>query len=136
MAEQQQQNQDQFDEQGQTAGTQNTFMPQQGQIEQTGQVDRQRDMGSGMNAGTDVGASQSGVIGTDQFSGAGAAGSTQNVGPGSDTHSGTGFGTGVGTGQFRGGDAGTTVGQGNETEANAVNTDNDASMKNSSSQQQ
>lgn len=121
MAEQQQQSQDRSDAQEQTAGTQNTFMPRQGQVGQTGQVDRQRDMGSGMNAGTDVGASQSGVIGTDQFSGAGAAGSTQNVGPGSDTHSGTGFGTGVGTGQFRGGDAGTTVGQGSESEATIGN---------------
>ena len=123
MAEQaqNQQNQGQTDAQGQTAGTQNTFMPQQGQ------VDRQRDMGSGMDAGTDTGSSQSGVIGTEHFSGAGAAGSTKNTGPGSDTHSGTGSGTGVGTGQFRGSDSGTTVGQGSETGANtdtAKNSDN------------
>ena len=66
-------------------------------------VDRQRDLGSGLDAGTDIG-----VGSEDLFQNEGGL----SVGPGADPHGGTGDGSGIATGQFQGSDNGTTTEQG------------------------
>ena len=63
-------------------------------------VDRQRDMGSGLNAGTAPGTTSADPY---QYQG------EQSVGPGSDPHAGAGNGTGLDTGQYRGSDDGTSI---------------------------
>ncbi len=63
-------------------------------------VDRQRDMGSGLNAGTAPGTASADSY---QYQG------EQSVGPGSDPHAGAGNGTGIDTGQYRGSDNGTST---------------------------
>jgi hypothetical protein len=63
-------------------------------------VDRQRDMGSGLNAGTAPGTASANPY---QYQG------EQSVGPGSDPHAGAGYGIGLDTGQYRDSDNGTST---------------------------
>jgi hypothetical protein len=74
-------------------------------------VDRQRDMGSGLDAGTNIGIGSENLL---QNEGG------MSVGPGADPHGGAGDGRDIATGQFLGSDAGTTTEQdaGNVTENN------------------
>ncbi len=66
--------------------------------------DYQRDLGSGLNAGTDSGAT--GIRGSAEFPSSEDASTTR---PGADPHAGVGNGEGMATGQFRDSDDGTTV---------------------------
>jgi hypothetical protein len=64
-------------------------------------VDRQRDMGSGLNAGT-----APGIESADPYQ------QGQVINPGADPYAGAGDGTGLDGGQYRGSDDGTTTEQG------------------------
>jgi hypothetical protein len=85
-------------------------------------VDRQRDMGSGLVAGTDIGFGAENLL---QNEGG------MSVGPGADPHGGAGDGRNIATGQFLGSDDGTTTEQdaGVNTEDNRDNQQTDLARK-------
>jgi hypothetical protein len=64
-------------------------------------VDRQRDMGTGLNAATAPGTDPEQLLQNE---------AGPRVGPGADPHAGTSDGSGFTTGQYRGSDEGTTTG--------------------------